>query len=308
MCEPGIFRFLQSLLGYEWKTCNDLLEHVLTKIVGKDARHYSQWALAGTGRYALVLSCVYRGTFARVLRLVVLRHPSPLRVIVDTGPMYRGRRPLTLVTEERFRHEIRMHELAVRRTMGASGFQVPFLYAHGILPGHKPSILIGAAVMERAQGTLFTWDDLFSTRDEELVRTHITTIHKLHRLGLTHNDLHPRNLTIHDGKPTIFDFGRAVDLSLRDKAEAKRLRVLDLLVPLWSLLRRLSSRPPDHVREGHTVLRMYLSVTEPRVRRLLGGDLDFVRPFFRLAQSNPPQIREAYECIQTLLRQRRLFR
>lgn len=86
-----------------------------------------------------------------------------------------------------------------------------------------------------------------------------TILTALHQINIVHMDLHLENI-LFDEIPCIFDFGRSLDIStITDESDVAMLRVMDYIIPLFSVANLDSNVEQTTIDNCATLLRAYVN-------------------------------------------------
>jgi tRNA A-37 threonylcarbamoyl transferase component Bud32 len=106
-------------------------------------------------------------------------------------------------------HEMAHREIEIAKVAGKAGIAPKVLDAYYCCSSDACKYVIH---MSKVEGTtLHTWNKSASDKEKSNMSKKIMTqLKKMHKLGISHSDLHARNIMVDGNKPVIIDFSRSV--------------------------------------------------------------------------------------------------
>jgi tRNA A-37 threonylcarbamoyl transferase component Bud32 len=106
-------------------------------------------------------------------------------------------------------HEMAQREIEIAKVAGKAGIAPKVLDAYYCCSDDTCKYVIH---MSKVEGTtLHTWNKSSSVKEKSNMSKKIMTqLKKMHKLGISHSDLHAGNIMVDGNKPVIIDFSRSV--------------------------------------------------------------------------------------------------
>lgn len=247
---PNLVRFFEQfvpsvIIGTTLNPCQVIAKHLLAKCVRKeDLKYYTVQDKVSSGAHGLLMA----GTLKKkpiVIKVIPVHETTPYRLSFTTDHQHVNIKSLS---EKNI-----MREFHLQKRIGDErfdGFQVPAIHGNiSIIKSKTSTDRIAVLVMDRVVGEI-DMERMTLKQQCHYVSMIPCILHKLHKKGFLHGDLHMWNLLATPTEPYVIDFGRSVhlhDTTITDPTDKIMLTLMDYVIPLEMILRGVDPSGYTHI-------------------------------------------------------------